>query len=48
MWNLKYGTGDPIYKTETGCGHGEQTCGCQGEWGGSGMDREFGVDRFKL
>ena len=25
--------------------HGEQTCGCQGEGGGSGMDWEFGVSR---
>ena len=39
MWNLKYGTNDPIYKTETK--HGEQTCGCQGrrerEWDGWGI-----------
>ena len=28
--------------------HGEQTCGCQGEGGGSGVDREFGVSRCKL
>ena len=28
--------------------HGEQTCGCQGGGGGSGMDREFGVNRCKL
>ena len=41
MWNLKYGTNDPIHKTKTYHGHGEQTCGCQGE--GSGMDGEFGV-----
>ena len=26
MWNLKYGTNDPIYRTETDHGHGEQTC----------------------
>ena len=25
--NLKYGTNDPIYKTDHS--HGEQTCGCQ-------------------
>ena len=25
MWNLKYGTNDPIYKTEMDHGHGEQT-----------------------
>ena len=24
-------------------GHGEQTCGCQGKGGESGMDWEFGV-----
>ena len=38
MWNLKYGTNDPIYKTETHHGHGKQTCGCQQgegkEWDG--------------
>ena len=25
--------------------HGEQICGCQGGWGGSEMDWEFGVSR---
>ena len=28
--------------------HNEQTCGCQGGMGGSGMDWEFGVSRCKL
>ena len=28
--------------------HGEQTYGCQGGAGGSGMDRESGVNRCKL
>ena len=28
--------------------HGEQTCGCQGGGGGSGMDWEFAVSRCKL
>ena len=28
--------------------HGEQTCGCQWEWGGNGMDWEFGVGKCKL
>ena len=32
MWNLKHGTNEPIYKTETDSQHGEQTCGCQGRW----------------
>ena len=40
-WNLKHGTDDPIYKTETDRKHGEQTCGCQGggerEWDGRGV-----------
>ena len=31
MWNLKYGTNEPVYKTETD----SQTCGCQGS-GGTG------------
>ena len=31
MWNLKYGTNDPIYKTETDYEQGEQNCGCQGK-----------------
>ena len=29
-------------------GLGEQTCGCQVEGGGSGMDQELGVNRCKL
>ena len=29
MWNLKYGTDDPIDKKERDHGPGEQTCGCQ-------------------
>ena len=38
MWNLKYGTNEPIYKTDS---YREQTCGCQGEegkkWDGWGV-----------
>ena len=41
MQILKHGTDDPIYKTETDHGHGEQTCGCQEgagrEWDGQGV-----------
>ena len=48
MWNLKHGINDPIYKTETGHRHGEQTYGCLGEGEGSGMDGKFGVGRCKL
>ena len=44
MWNLKYGTNDPISKRGTDHGHGEQSCGCLGGGGGEkGMDREFGI-----
>ena len=28
--------------------HGEQSCGCQGEGGGSGMDWEFGVANYSI
>ena len=38
MWNLTYGTDDPVFKEETDNGQGEQTCGSQGGskmgWGG--------------
>ena len=30
LWNLKYGTDDPIYKTETNHSSEEQTCDSQG------------------
>ena len=36
MWNLKYGTDDPIYKIERDHGHGEQICVCQGKGEGVG------------
>ena len=47
MWNLKYGTNEPIYKTETNS-HREQTCGCQVGLKGEGEDWEFGVNGCKL
>ena len=34
MWNLKYGTDDPISKTETDHSQGEQSCG---SWGREGV-----------
>ena len=46
MWNLKYGANEPLYKTETDYGHGEQVF-ARGEGRGSGMDREFGVAVYK-
>ena len=47
IWNLIYSINEPFHKKETH-GHGEQTCGCQEEAGGSGVDWEFGVSRCKL
>ena len=47
IWNLIYGTNEPVHRKENH-GLGEQTCGCQGEGGGSGMDWESGVNRCKL
>ena len=37
--NLKYNTSEPIYETETGSWHREQTGGCQegGGWGRDGV-----------
>ena len=46
MWNLIYGTNDPIYKTETDHRHGDLLLA--GVEGGSGMGGEFGVGRYKL
>ena len=41
MWNLKYGTNEPIYKAGADSHHREQTCGFQGEqgreWDGLGV-----------
>ena len=47
MWTLKYGTNDPICKTKTDHGHGEQICVFQGKRKESGMDWEFGVGGCK-
>ena len=47
FWNLIYGTKKPFHRKENH-GLGEQTCGCQGGGGGSGMDWELGVNRCKL
>ena len=47
IWNLIYGTNEIFHRKENH-GQGEQTCGCQGGGGGSGMDSEFGVNRCKL
>ena len=47
IWTLIYSTNKHFHRKET---HvlGEETCGCPGEGGGSGVDWEFGVNRCKL
>ena len=47
IWNLMYGTNESFCRKETD-GLGEQTCGCQGRGGRSGMDWESGVNRCKV
>ena len=47
IWNIIYGTNEPFQRKENH-GLGEQTCGCQGEGRGSGMDWGSGVNRCKL
>ena len=42
IWNLIYGTNEHFHRKESH-GNGEQTCGCQGEEGGSGMAWESGL-----
>ena len=48
MWNLKYGTDDPISKTETDQGHESRVVVAGGERRGSGMNGEFGVGGCNL
>ena len=46
MWNLKYGTNEPIYETETDSQTERTDLWLQrGREGGEGMDWEFGVSR---
>ena len=47
MWNVKYGTNEPIYRKENH-GLGEETCGCLMGGGGSGRDQELGLIRHNL
>ena len=47
MWNLKYNTNEPVYKTETDT-QAWRTCGCQVGGGGCEMNWEFRVSRCKL
>ena len=48
MWNLKYGSNDPIYKAETDHRWENRLVVAKGEEGGSGMDGKSGVSRCKL
>ena len=49
MWNLKYGTNEPIYRTETDSQIWRTDLWLLGSVGGRrGMDWEFGVSRCKL
>ena len=48
MWNLKYGTDEFIYRTETDHGLGQQTCGCQGGGGKEWEGWSFGTGGYKL
>ena len=43
-----YSTNEPLYRREKTHVLGEQICGCQGGGGGSGMEWEFAVRRYKL
>ena len=47
MWNLKYGTGDPVYKTN-GSWTWRTDLWLEVEGGGRRMDVKFGVGRCKL
>ena len=47
IWNLIGGTNEPFHRKENH-GLGEQTCGCQGGGGWSGMYEVLGDNRCKL
>ena len=51
IWNLKYGTNEPTYKTETVHRHKEHARHCQGWagwWQARQMNWELEVGKFKL
>ena len=48
VWNIKYGTNEPIYKTDTDSDRENRFVVAKEEWGDSGMDWEFGVSRCRL
>ena len=46
MWNLKYGTNDPLYiQKQT---HRRGVVVAKGEGGGGGIDWELGISRYQL
>ena len=47
IWNLIYDTNETFHRKENQ-GLGEETCGCQGGVGGSGMDGQLEVNRCIL
>ena len=47
MWNLKYDTGESIYRTETDSDTENRLVVAKGEVGGGGKYWEFGVIRCK-
>ena len=47
IWNLINSKNEAFHRKENH-GHGEETCGCQGGMGGSGMEWELGVNRCRL
>ena len=48
MWNLKCGTNEPIYRTETDSDMENRLVVGKGEEGGRRVDWEVGVNRCKL
>ena len=48
MWNLKYGTDEPIYRTERLTNTENRLAVAKREGGGSEMNREFRFSRCKL
>ena len=47
MWNLKYGTNEPIYRIETDSQTWKTDLSLPWGWG-MGLEGEFGVNRCKL
>ena len=47
IWNLIDSRNELFHRRETHW-HGKETCGCQGGGRGSGIDWEFGINRWKL